>query len=204
MRQLNLEAKSEGAAAPLTPFGQTIVGLEELRRRMEPLDAAKAAAILDALAKQVDGTRRSVEADLSRGAVKKTLGARAAIAVTDLRGTLRRWFDFYNGYDPLVTWWAAAPFQSADTSLQTYATFLRERVAGVRGSLVEPAAATEAVPGAGGGRRSGGGPGGAAASARILGLGVAAPPGATDAILGTPIGPERLTTELAHAMSPYP
>jgi hypothetical protein len=100
-RQLDLNATAEAAAAPLTPFAQTIVSLEEARRRMEPIDSAKAAAVLDALGKQVDGIRKSVEAELRTAAPKKTIGARAARAVTELRGTLRRWFDFYNGYDPL-------------------------------------------------------------------------------------------------------
>jgi len=51
LRQLELQTKLEGATAPLTPFAQTIIGLEESRRRMEPLDAAKAAAVLNTLAK---------------------------------------------------------------------------------------------------------------------------------------------------------
>ena len=62
IRQLELQVEAEGATAPLTPFAQTIVGLEESRRRMEPIDAAKTAAALTALGKQVDATRTSVEA----------------------------------------------------------------------------------------------------------------------------------------------
>ena len=162
MRQLELQVKAEGATAPLTPFAPTIVGLEESRRRMEPIDPAKTAAVLAALGKQVDAARTSVEASLRSTPVKKTVGAEAAAAVTGLRATLRRWFDFYNGYDPLFTWWAAEPFKSADASLQTYATFLRERIAGMRaGRLSSPLAG---APAGAGGRRGGGGAGGRAAT----------------------------------------
>jgi len=161
------------------------------------LQLAKAAAALDALVKQVDGARKSVEAGLGSGASKKTAGAGAAVAVTGLRGTLKRWFDFYNGYDPLFTWWASEPYKSVDASLQTYATFLRERVAGLRGAGVEQAAALAAGPG-GGGRRAGAQPG-RGAGAQI----VAAQPGSSDDIVGNPIGRDGLMSELAHEMIPY-
>jgi uncharacterized protein (DUF885 family) len=188
VRQLELQAKAEAATAPLMAFAPVVIGLEESRRRMEPVDAAKAAAVLDALAKQVDGARQSVEASLRAGPMKKTLGAEAAAAVAGLRGTLRRWFEFYNNYDPLFTWWAAEPFKSADTSLQTYATFLRERVAGVRGGNVEPPVVTRT------GRRGGG---------TAPPPAVAAQPGSSDDIIGNPIGREGLMSELAHEMIPY-
>jgi uncharacterized protein (DUF885 family) len=191
VRQLELKTKAEAATAPYLPFAQTIVGLEESRRRMETVDPAAAAALLDALAKQIDSARKSVEAGLGSGAAKKTVGAEAAAAVTGLRGTLKRWFDFYNGYDPLFTWWAAEPYKSVDGSLQAYATFLRERVAGVRGASVEPAAPPVGRAGAGG-RRGGG-------SAQI----VAAQPGSSDDIVGNPIGHDGLMSELAYEMIPY-
>jgi uncharacterized protein (DUF885 family) len=190
VRQIELKAKAEAATAPFLPFAQTIVGFEESRRRMETVDPAKVAGVLDALGKQVDGARRSIEAGLPSIAVKKTAGAEAAAAVTGLRGTLKRWFEFYNGYDPLFTWWVSEPFKSADASLQAYATFLSERVAGVRGASVEPAV-TPARPG-GGGRRGGGG-------APV----VAAKPGSSDDIVGNPIGHDGLMSELAHEMIPY-
>src|SRR5262245_22747641 len=94
LRQLDLEAKIEGASAALTPFAQTIVSLEESRRRMEPIAAAKAAATLDALAKDVEKSHKSLESSLRPGSVKKTVGADAAAAVSGLRATLKRWFDF--------------------------------------------------------------------------------------------------------------
>jgi len=40
-----------------------------------------------------------------------------------LRNSLRAWFNFCNGYDPLFTWWTDAPYKAADKALQNYVTF---------------------------------------------------------------------------------
>jgi hypothetical protein len=64
--------------------------------------------------------------------VKKTVANRAAATINNLRNTLRNWFGFYNGYDPLFTWWASEPYKQADQALESYAAFLREKVVGVK------------------------------------------------------------------------
>src|SRR5438128_3478605 len=64
LRQLDIEAKQLNEIQPLIPFAQAIVDLEEARRRMEPIDSAKAALTLTDLRKQIDDTRRQVEAGL--------------------------------------------------------------------------------------------------------------------------------------------
>src|SRR6266699_2720292 len=83
LRQLDIEAKQASEIAPLIPFSKTIIDFEESRRRMEPIDSAKAAATLSNLRKQAEDTRRQVEAGL-RGSdsadsikVKKTVAFRA-------------------------------------------------------------------------------------------------------------------------------
>ena len=109
LRQLDIQSKQIAEIAPLIPFAATIVDLEEARRRMEPIESAKTAATLTTLRKQIDDTRRSVEAGL-RGSeasdavkVKKTVAYRAVGAVNSLRNNLRNWYTFYNGYDPIFT-----------------------------------------------------------------------------------------------------
>jgi uncharacterized protein (DUF885 family) len=131
LRQLDTTAKNLRETEALLPFAQTIIDLEESRRRMETLDSAKAAATLTRLEKQIDQTRKSVEADGTRN-VKKFLANRAARTGDELRNSLKNWFGFYNGYDPLFTWWADAPYKAADRALQNYVTFLREKVVGLK------------------------------------------------------------------------
>jgi len=175
LRQLELQNKFHEEEAPFLPFASAILGLEDARRRMEPVDSVKAALALSDLAKQVEGSRQSAEANLRSGNITKSSANRAADTLQGLRNTLHHWFDFYNGYDPLFTWWAAEPFKAADTALQNYGTFLRERVAGVRR-------------------------GGAAGSGRGT---VAAQAGDSDDIIGNPIGRDGLMSELAYEMIPY-
>lgn len=136
LRQLDIEGKLLAETEPLAPFALTIVGLEEARQQMLPMDAAKAAAAVDGLQKQVAATRKSIEAALKAeppaATVKKTVAKRAAGNIDSLRKILTTWFGFYNGYDPVFTWWVAEPYKQADHALENYAAFLREKVVGIK------------------------------------------------------------------------
>ena len=194
LRQLQLDTKAQAEAAPYVPFGSTILTLEEKRRKLEPVNPQQAAATLTALAKQVDEARRAVESQLRGQASgepaqnRKIIAKRAADEIAVLRNALRAWFTFYDGYDPLFTWWSEEAYRSADSALQSYRAFLREKVAGLR---PEPPAETPAPPG---GRGAGRAPAGAAAAAR---------PGDSGDIIGDPIGRDGLLSELANEMIPY-
>src|SRR5205809_3903192 len=104
LRQIDIENKQQAEIEPLIPFGKTIVEMEEARRGMTPIDSAKAAVTLNGLKKQVDDTRRRVEAGLRGGdtpdtvKVKKTVAFRGVNAINALRGSLRNWYPFSNGY----------------------------------------------------------------------------------------------------------
>ncbi len=135
LRQLDIQAKSQAEIAPLLPFAQTIVGLDEARRRMETIDAAKAAATVTSLTKRIDDVRKTLETDLKSGsspAIKKSVANRAAVAVDELKNVLTGWNTFYNGYDPLFTWWMSEPYKAADKALAGYAAFLREKIVGLK------------------------------------------------------------------------
>src|SRR4029079_4815647 len=54
---------------------------------------------------------------------------RAAEATDVLRAATTEWFSFYNGYDPVFTWWMGMPYKQVDRSLQEYSAFLRDKVA---------------------------------------------------------------------------
>ena len=203
LRQLDIEAKQQAEIALLIPFGKTIVDLEEARRSMAPIDSAKTAATLNDLKKQVEDTRRKVEAGLRAGDTanaiwaKKTVAFRAVNAINSLRGNLRSWYTFYNGYDPIFTWWNEEPFKELDDALNAYASFVGERLVGLR-----PAAPANQQPQGGAGQRPGGAPGGGAQGAGRQQSG-AARPGDTSDIIGDPIGRDALLSELQYEMIPY-
>ncbi|HSQ23554.1 MAG TPA: DUF885 family protein, partial [Pyrinomonadaceae bacterium] len=209
LRQLDIEEKQLAEIAPLIPFGKTIVDLEETRRRMEPIDSAKVAVTLTAMKKQIDDTRRLVEAGL-RGTdpeavkVKKTVAFRGVNAINGLRGNLRNWYTFYNGYDPVFTWWNEEPYKAVDEALSGYASFMSERVVGLR------SATGTGQTGQQGGPRPGGGPGGGGGGGGQGGGGgfqrpsaAAARPGDASDIVGDPIGHDALMSELQSEMIPY-
>ncbi|MCI0490131.1 MAG: DUF885 domain-containing protein [Blastocatellia bacterium] len=178
LRQVDIRAKQFAEMQPLLPFAGTIIELEESRRRMEPVDSAKLAALLTNLNKQIEETRKAVEAGLKPEGkpdsksdakaenkitpikVKKTVANRAAVAAGRLKETLKRWVGFYNGYDPVFTWWTGDPYKRVDQTLQNYAAFLREKVIGVK-------------------------------------------PDDKETIIGDPIGREALLVDLAYEMIPY-
>jgi uncharacterized protein DUF885 len=208
LRQLDIDAKQFAEIQPLVPFAKTIIDLEETRRKMEPIDSAKTAVALTNLKKQVDDTRRLVEAGL-RGndpeaiKVKKTVAFRGVSAINSLRGNLRTWYTFYNGYDPVFTWWNEEPYKSLDETLGGYSSFISERVVGLRSATGTGQAGPQGQRGAGGpgGGGGGGGQGGGGGFQRPGAT--TARPGDTSDIVGDPIGHDALMSELQSEMIPY-
>jgi uncharacterized protein (DUF885 family) len=209
LRQLDIQSRQLNEIEPMVPFAARIIELEEARRRMEPIDAAKVAATLTELRKQVDEIRRAVELGLrseSRGGgdtnfepvrVKKTVANRAVAAINGLRNNLRNWYTFYNGYDPLFTWWNEEPYRSLDQAMTNYATFITERIVGIK----PEGGQTQTAQNRGAGGGPGGGQGGGQGFQRPSGNN--ARPGDTSDIVGDPIGREALLSELRSEMIPY-
>jgi uncharacterized protein (DUF885 family) len=213
LRQLDIETKQQAEIEPLIPFGKTIVEMEEARRGMTRIDSAQSATILNGLKKQVDDTRRRVEAGLRGGdnpdavKVKKTVAFRGVTAINALRGNLRNWYTFYNGYDPVFTWWNEQPYRELDEALTSYAAFISERLVGLR--TAAPAGAQGQGGGGqrggagGGGGQGGGGQGGGGQGGQRPGGATQARPGDTSDIIGDPIGHDALMSELQSEMIPY-
>jgi hypothetical protein len=172
-------------------FADDVLTIYDARRRMENLNPMDAARKISAIAKSVDSLRALFEAPAAggRGAatpavaapkLTRSAGMRAAARVDQLRGTVGNWYRYYDGYDPLFSWWVADPYRKLDDAMTRYARTLRERVVGWR--QTGPAVAA-AAPG-------GGGRGGQAAAA-------------DEPIVGVPIGADGLKADLAFEMIPY-
>jgi uncharacterized protein (DUF885 family) len=138
LRQLEIQAKALAQIGALVPFAQTITELEDARRRMEAIDSPKTATLLTRMARQIDDTSKAVEAglkpDTKADAIrpKRTVTNRAVTVINGLRGTLRNWFGFHNGYDPVFTWWAGEPYKAVDQAIEKYTALLREKVLGLK------------------------------------------------------------------------
>lgn len=190
LRDLQTQARQRSEVTPLIPFIGEIVGLEESRRDMKPLDPGVTASLLDRLRRAVDESRGKLDGRESSTRPTPVVANRAAGMLDGLRGLLRAWYGYYNGYDPVATWWLAEPVGALEAALQSYATLLRERYAGVRLPAGGEAAPT--------GRFGRGGGGGSRDPAGRQPVPVPAGP-----IIGDPIGREALLSELAAEMIPY-
>jgi uncharacterized protein (DUF885 family) len=212
LRQLDIQSRQINEIEPLLPFAAKIIELEETRRRMEPINSAKVAATLTELRKQVDDRRRAIELGLREGRagdananieplrVKKTVANRAVAAINGLRTNLRNWYTFYNGYDPVFTWWNEEPYRSLDQAMTSYAAFIAERVVGIKSETAQTQAGQNRGPG---GQGSGGGQGGGGGGQGLQRPAGTARPGDTSDIVGDPIGREALLSELRSEMIPY-
>lgn len=136
LRQIELDAKRQEEIAPLLPFALNLYQFEETRQRMEPVNPEKAAAVLTETALQAAELRQKIETQLAEKGktepYKATIANRAAENLKRIQSALDHWFSFYNGYDPLFTWWVEQPHKELNQALQQYAAFLREKIVGVK------------------------------------------------------------------------
>ena len=140
--ELARDAKVYGDLRELLPFGDSIFTLEDLRRRMEPVDGPRSARTLTYIGTAVNALRTKIEnppkGDSSAAKISKVAAYRAAEVTGSLRTLLKSWREFYNGYDPLFSWWTAAPYRTADSALTNYQKALREKIVGWKKGDDEP------------------------------------------------------------------
>jgi hypothetical protein len=147
---MDRDDKQRAETAPLAPFQDRLLALQDARRDLATIDQPALARTLADVAKQVDSLRALFEPAVpaARGApnaaadsararpaspkVSRTVANRAADNLDELRRTLTAWYKFYDGYDPLFSWWSRDPYRKLDSALVRYSRTLRERVVGMR------------------------------------------------------------------------
>jgi hypothetical protein len=145
-RKVELARRRIAEIGPLVPFAANIVELHDSRRQRQGIAPDKAASLLNELSERIGKLQAGLGAQLKSksdaappsqaqaasstglpdlASIRKTVVNRAAGTVDDLRESLKEWFGYFNGYDPLFTWWAAEPYKQLDGKLRDYAIFLR-------------------------------------------------------------------------------
>ncbi len=176
LQLLDRAEQRNAETASLVPFAADIAGLQESSRYMQPVDGARAAAVVDGMRRQVDELQAALAAGLHAGkpessanptagpmpvaAPAKVIVARAVRRAQELQATYGDWFKHYDGYDPMFSWWVRKPHDGLDEALTGYIKFLREKILGIETGKDEP-------------------------------------------IVGDPIGRAGLVAELQHEMVPY-
>ena len=139
LEQRGIEQERREELVPLLPFAADITMLDETRRNMEKADPQSAADLLNRLNDGIAAVRRGVEAGIKKEGKEDVTpiratpvqANRAVMECRQLGRVLDHWYHYYAGYDPLFTWWVAAPYQTLSRSLKSYADFLMEQVVGV-------------------------------------------------------------------------
>jgi uncharacterized protein (DUF885 family) len=190
LKQLDFEARQEADSAPYVPFAATIVGLEESRRNGHPVDSQASAATLSQLQRQIEALQKEeakppAKTDSAVNQKRRIDANRAADEVELLKQTLHRWYAFYDNYDPVFTWWNSESYRRADSALDQYGRFLRQKIAGVKAKNSDNGAKNA---------------GGEAFNAHAVQEATA---GDTSDIIGDPIGRQRLLEALDYEMIPY-
>lgn len=140
-RELERKGRRAEELAPSAPFASIVFELHDAWRRRERPDPQRCAARLEELRRAVESTHAAVEKQLSGPAEtrpSRSGALRTAELLDELRGALREWYEFYEGYDPLMSWWCATPQSAALDELQRYSKLLRERVIGAGPGDDEP------------------------------------------------------------------
>lgn len=131
LRDLETAAMVRAETAPLVPYAERLTRLEEARRRMENPDPQATAKELDALAEEVAAATKAVPQDAPKDAASRSRANRAVQAVERLRSQYADWRKFYEGYDPIFTWWCAAPAKALAEALERHQDAVREKLVGV-------------------------------------------------------------------------
>lgn len=122
--QLEQERKEYKDVQQWFPFAGRLYAIEKMRRRGTAPDAEKLAGELNTLAKDVLAAKALLQKDSS---MPLALSRRASGVARGMQQAIKSTFDFYNGYDPLFTWWVPAPYKRLDSLLNDYANALSSK-----------------------------------------------------------------------------
>ena len=123
--------------APLLPFRTMIHDLETARRHWGVLDGQAAASKVADLTAAVKQVREHLPKPGGKP-VSAAVALRTAGTVHELQELLKRWYSFYDGYQPDFAWWVKKPYEDAAKQLDEYAKYLREEVAQLKGKDEDP------------------------------------------------------------------
>jgi len=129
------------------PFREPLQRLEAGRWRQETVDPRAAATVLDDASRAVREVRRRLDKaknptdeknEATPLSVSPIAAVRTAGMLDALRGSLKEWFSFHDGFVPEFSWWVRQPFQALDIKLDELSQFLRKEIGGLKGEPDDP------------------------------------------------------------------
>ena len=124
IKSLKDEAAQYQRVAHYVPFAETVYRFEAKRRRGTSVEAKEVAQQLHDALGELKAIQKTVE---STAKIDQNEAMAAVRVVEGLKARLKSAFDFYNGYDPLFTWWVPEPYKALDEALDGYAKLIRSK-----------------------------------------------------------------------------
>jgi len=118
------EQKNYEQISKYFPFSERIYALEKPRRRGAAVNGEQVAKELNSIFKEIEKAIAGIEIE---AAIEMKLANLASEAAKGLQGSLKNMFDFYNGYDPMFTWWVPKTYGNVDSLLNVYAGILKKK-----------------------------------------------------------------------------
>ncbi|MEH6304413.1 DUF885 family protein [Olivibacter sp. CPCC 100613] len=116
--ELKEERANYQAIKSFIPFADSIYSLEKMRLRGVSVDGEQIAkefnGFVNYLKVQLEGLPKQAKIDMKKADFAKQ-------AVYALQARVQNIFKFYNGYDPMFTWWVPKTFEELDSLLGKYA-----------------------------------------------------------------------------------
>ncbi len=106
------------------PFSDSIYAMEKPRRRGMAVNGEEIAKQLNTICKEII---QAIDKLKTSDSIEKKQAYMAVAAVIGLQDVLQNYYKFYNGYDPLFTWWVPKTYLEADSLLKVYTTTLKNK-----------------------------------------------------------------------------
>lgn len=127
--KLQQEDKIYQQASQYLAFSDRIFALEKPRRRGIAVNGEEVAKELNSVCKEI---KTAIDKLKTGDSIEKKPGDMSVVSVRGLQNILRDYFNFYNGYDPLFTWWVPKTYTETDSLLSAYSASLRKKTKEVR------------------------------------------------------------------------
>ncbi|TDE14898.1 DUF885 domain-containing protein [Dyadobacter psychrotolerans] len=118
LRLSKAEGEEAAKVASWFPFADSLYAAEKFRRYGGKVPDSKRLALLyTGITKQVVSLREKLKKEDNLGVLNIYT---ATNIITGIKTAMRSSFEFYNGYDPLYTWWIPLPYEKLTKELSGY------------------------------------------------------------------------------------
>lgn len=122
--QLTEEQKIYDQVAKYLPFSDALYNLQKPRRRGAAVNGEAVTKELNDINKQISQAIGSLK---KTDSLEKKQADLASAAAKGLQGVLKDYFNFYNGYDPLFTWWVPKTYSETDSLLNVFSSVIKKK-----------------------------------------------------------------------------